>query len=151
MPTVRWLSVVLALLLAYSAANAQQVVGTVPTYTVLEIAFTGPTIGLGDAPARDVEFWARFRHESGSPTFQIHGFWDGGASFKIRFTPTRPGHWTLVEVHSNRDELRRQHEGAAVLATTSERHGFWEVDAESPGRRWYRRSDGSHQYIDDVG
>ncbi len=25
--------------------------------------------------------------------------------------------------------------------------GFWEVDEASPGRRWYRRSDGSHPYI----
>jgi hypothetical protein len=70
-----------------------------------------------------------------------------GGAFKVRFCPTRPGRWTIVETSSNRAELQGQREGETVVAAASGLHGFWEVDQDSPGRRWYRRSDGSHQYI----
>jgi hypothetical protein len=137
---------------AVPAASAQVAAG--PIYGVVEIAFRGPTFGPTDAPARDVDFWVRVGHESGSPTYRIHGFWDGdgrggvrGNVFKVRFTPTKPGRWTLAEVHSDRPELNGEKEGDQVVATPSALHGFWEVDAGSAGRRWYRRSDGSHPYL----
>lgn len=123
-------------------------------YAVTELTFRGPTVGPSDAPARDVEFGVRFRHESGEPELRVHGFWDGdgrggarGDVFRVRFCPTRPGRWTLVEVASNRRELRDQREGEWVTVRASRRKGFWIPDAESPGARWYRRSDGSHPYI----
>ncbi len=118
-----------------------------PTYSVVDLALQGPPFSAIDNPVRDVELWAAFRHESGSPTHRIHGFWDGGASFRIRFTPTRAGRWTIVDVHSNRRELRGQLQGNEVVAEPAALHGFWMPDEQSPGRRWYRRSDGSHQYI----
>ncbi len=127
--------------------RAQEVVGSGRVYSVVEIPFTGPAFEPADAPARDVEFWVDLRHESGSPTYRIHGFWDGEDRFFIRFTPTSPGAWTLARVYSNRTALLGQKEGSRVVATPSDLHGFWEADPESPGRRWYRRSDGSHQYI----
>ena len=123
-------------------------------YSVMELNFEGPRQTPADAPARAVTFWARFRHESGSPAYRIHGFWDGdgqgqasGSAFKIRFTPTKPGRWTLEEVHSSSEQLDGQKEGAFVTAAPSDHSGFWIVDDESAGRRWYRRSDGSHPYI----
>lgn len=127
--------------------SAQVQVASGPVYGVTEISFTGPSFGPTDAPARDVEFWVRFQHESGTPVHQVHGFWDGGEVFRVRFTPTKAGRWTLVEVHSNRPDLRGQREGSHVVAAPSALPGFWEVDPDSPGRRWYRRSDGSHPYI----
>lgn len=123
-------------------------------YAVIELTFRGPAQGPRDIPARDVQFWVRFRHEGGAPEYTVHGFWDGdgrggleGDVFKVRFTPTRPGRWRLVEVHSNRAELKGQREGDWIVAVPAKRRGFWLVDEESAGRRWYRRSDGSHQYI----
>ncbi|HEX8204115.1 MAG TPA: DUF5060 domain-containing protein, partial [Isosphaeraceae bacterium] len=123
-------------------------------YSVVELPFRGPRLGPADAPARDVEFWVRFRHEGGRVEHRVLGFWDGdgrgGASgevFKVRFCPTEPGRWILAEVHSSAPELDGQHRGESVVAAPSDRHGFWMVDDASPGRRWYRRSDGSHQYI----
>jgi hypothetical protein len=128
--------------------------GTGEVYSVIELAFTGPSFGPASAPARDVEFWVRFRHESGAPEYKVHGFWDGdgagGASgnvFKVRFCPTKAGRWTLLEVHSNRSELLNEKEGDYVTATSSTRKGFWVKDAASPGQRWYRRSDGSRAYV----
>jgi Domain of unknown function (DUF5060)/Protein of unknown function (DUF4038) len=123
-------------------------------YSVLELTFDGPMQGPTDVPARDIDFWVRFRYESGSPEYKIYGFWDGdahggtsGSVFKVRFCPTKTGRWDLVEVYSNSQELNGQKQGQYVTATASDRHGFWMVDNNSPGRRWYMRSDGSHPYI----
>lgn len=141
-------------LAAPPALRAQRQAGAGPIYSVVELAFTGPTFGPADAPAKDVDFTVRFAHESGGATHTVHGFWDGdgrggarGNVFKVRFAPTRPGRWTLAAVESNRAELRGERQGDYVRAAPSAAHGFWEVDTASAGRRWYRRSDGSHQYV----
>lgn len=139
------LSAALALVAA-PALEAQTQVGSGRVYEVVEIPFTGPNFTATDNPVRDVNFWIDFRHDSGK-THRVHGFWDGGNAFAVRFTPTEPGRWTLAEVHSDRAELRDQKEGGFVVANASDLHGFWVPDEDSPGRRWYRRSDGSHQYI----
>jgi hypothetical protein len=142
----------MALLITNAYAAGEAVRGCV--FSVLEISFSGPLQSPSDAPARDVDFWVLFRHESGSPEHKVHGFWDGdgkgetsGNVFKVRFCPTDAGQWNLAEVHSNAAELDGQRKGDFVTATESDRHGFWVVDPESPGQRWYMRSDGSHQYI----
>jgi hypothetical protein len=127
---------------------------SVPLYGVHEIVFAGPACGPADTPARDVELVTRWRHESGRPTYAVQGFWDGdgaggaaGNIFKVRFCPTRQGKWTLVETTSNRPELSGQNQGYTVTCTASARPGFWIVDRDQAGGRWYRRSDGSHPYI----
>jgi hypothetical protein len=129
-------------------------VGKGEVYAVVELAFRGPRQGPADAPARDVDFWVRFRHESGAVEYKVHGFWDGdgrggvsGDVFKVRFSPTKPGRWTLAEVYSNDKQLHAQRQGDYVTARASKLRGFWVVDDESAGRRWYKRSDGSHQYV----
>ena len=123
-------------------------------YSVVEIAFEGPVQSPKDAPARDIDFWVRLRHESGLPEYRIHGFWDGdgnagtsGNVFKVRFCLTKPGYWDMVEVYSNAEKLNHQREGLHVTAVASDHPGFWIVDPQSPGSRWYMRSNGSHQYI----
>lgn len=123
-------------------------------FSVVELSFTGPAQAAKDSPARDIEFSARIRHESGAPTYTIPGYYDGdgrggaaGNVFKIRFCPTAPGRWTVAEVRSNVPALARQHEGAVIVATPSRHKGFWIVDPESPGRRWFKRSSGAHDYI----
>jgi len=123
-------------------------------YSVAEISFRGPAQGAVDTPGRDIDFWVEFRHESGSPEYRIHGFWDGdgkgggeGDVFKVRFCPTKAGRWVLAKVHSNKAGLSGQRQGDYVTAVKSDHPGFWVVDGDSPGRRWYMRSDGSHQFI----
>lgn len=143
-----------ALCLPGGAARAGSEAARGEVYSVVELTFEGPVLGPADTPARDVDFRADFRHESEMPTFRVHGFWDGdgaggvkGGAFRIRFTPTREGRWTLIEVRSNRRELDGQKEGDFVTAVASRNRGFWIPDARSPGGRWYARSDGSHQYV----
>jgi hypothetical protein len=126
----------------------------VPLYAVHEVIFSGPTYGPLDNPTAEVDLVTTWRHESGQPTYSIHGFWDGdgkgGASgniFKIRFCPTKLGKWTLVETRSNRLELNAQREGYGIVSVPSGNKGFWEVDSQASQGRWYKRSDGSHPYI----
>ncbi len=125
-----------------------------PRYGIHEVSFTGPALGPMDAPARDVELITRWRHESSGLTLAIHGFWDGdgkggvtGNVFKVRFCPTLVGTWTLVETSSNKLELDGQNEGHRIVCNDSDHPGFWLVDHEQAGGRWYKRSDGSHPYI----
>jgi hypothetical protein len=148
-----FLAVSLPLVLFCLQVRAEEIVKAA-VYSLAELTFNGPVQGPKDVPARDIDFWVRFRHESGSAEYKIHGFWDGdgkggmsGGVFKIRFCPAKSGRWDLVEVHSNKQELNRQKQGQYVTAVASDLPGFWIVDPESPGRRWYMRSDGSHQYI----
>lgn len=128
--------------------------GLCGVYSVLEISFEGPEQGPEDSPARDVDLLATFRHESGTREHAVCGFWDGdgrgglrGRAFKVRFSPTLEGRWDLVLVRSRSPELDGQRQGSHVTALASGHRGFWVADPESPGRRWYARSDGSHQYI----
>ncbi len=148
-----FLALLLPLIFVCHPLRAMEV-GKIGQYSVVELTFDGPVQGPKDVPARDIDFWARFRHESGSHEYKIHGFWDGdgkggtsGNVFKIRFCPTKPGRWELVELYSNKKELNGQKQGQYVTVVASDYPGCWIVDLGSPGRRWYMRSDGSHQYI----
>lgn len=144
---------VAGLLLTDSLHAAPEIART-PVYAVTEIRFAGPPQTSQDTPARDIDLQVRFRHQATGEERVIHGFWDGdgqggvnGNVFKVRFTPTVPGAWRLEEVLSNQKTLQGQKQGSVVAATVAEHPGFWLVDTDSPGRRWYRRSDGSHPYI----
>ncbi len=143
-----------ATLLALCRVAGADELSSVPVYSVAEIEFAGPHQSAKDAPARDVQLAATFRHESGSPQITVQGFFDGdghagieGNVFKVRFCPTKPGRWTIVAVKSNARQLDGRHRGDTLTAAESKLHGFWIPDDDSAGRRWYRRSDGSHQYI----
>ncbi|RMD76391.1 MAG: DUF5060 domain-containing protein, partial [Lentisphaerae bacterium] len=123
-------------------------------YGVVELSFSGPWQTPSDNPNLDVDFWVRFRHESGSPVYKIHGFWDGdgkggtsGNVFKVRFCPTKTGKWYLDEVYSNRSELKGEKQGDYIQVGASSHPGFWEVDGNSAGGRWFKRSNGDHPYI----
>ncbi|MCP5094640.1 MAG: DUF5060 domain-containing protein, partial [Chloroflexi bacterium] len=149
--------ITIACLLLLVLANVSTVaaiseIGSVGVYEVIEISFTGPTYGPADNPTLDVDFWADFQHESGSPTIRMHGFWDGdgngsatGNAFKIRFAPTESGKWYLNDVSANVTELDNAREGDYVTAIASTQKGFWIADPNN--NRWYMRSDGSHEYI----
>jgi len=126
----------------------------VQLYDVHEITLSGPTYGSQDNPTVDVDLVTEWQHESGRPAYKIYGFWDGdgkgqpeGPVFKVRFCPTMLGRWTLVKTISNKQELNGQKEGYSIVCTPSSHKGFWEVDPDAANGRWYKRSDGSCQYI----
>ena len=68
--------------LATLALPAQEL-AKADVYGVAELAFEGSPQTARQSPAKDVDFWVRIRHQSGSPEYRIQGFWDGGASGTI--------------------------------------------------------------------
>ncbi len=157
-PTDPGMILLLGILLHIIAAGPTVVSGaesaSVPVYSVSELRFSGPHQTEQDCPSRDVHLQATFRHLATATELTVHGFFDGdghgsntGNVFVIRFCPTLPGTWRIVSVRSTAAELNGQHEGLTLTATDSTLHGFWIPDRSSSGGRWYRRSDGSHQYI----
>jgi hypothetical protein len=140
------------ILFVFMTATMSAVVN-IPVYSVYELTFNGSDYKATDNPVRDVELVTTWQHEKGR-TVRIYGFYDGngkggaaGNIFKVRFCPVEQGTWTMISVHSNDKKLNNQNQGFQVTAVKSQNHGFWVVDRESPGSRWYKRSDGSHPYI----
>ena len=69
-------------------------------------------------------------------------------SSRSDFVRPSPADGLLAEVKSNARELDGQHRGATITATPPHTaKGFWLVDSASPGKRWYQRSNGAHDYI----
>ena len=96
---IRFLAVMMPLVCVCPSLWAVEIAQTAQC-SVVELAFDGPLQSPKDVPARDIDFWVLFRHESGPREYKIHGFWDGdgkggttGNVFKIRFCPTPPGRW----------------------------------------------------------
>lgn len=142
-----------SLIFLYVSGKAEAV-DTLPVYSVFEVEFAGSSYSVNDNPVRDILLLTTWMSEESRRTLHIYGFYDGngrgkaaGNIFKVRFCPTEVGTWTLTRVISNDRKLNGQHEGLKVSVTASEHHGFWMPDPESPGSRWYKRSDGTHQYI----
>lgn len=126
----------------------------VPLYSVYELTFQGTGYHAEDNPVKDIELVTVWQNRKSLKTLQIFGFYDGdgngspeGNIFKVRFCPVEEGLWNLISVRSNDEKLNKQHEGFLLTAIKSDNHGFWMPDPDSPGSRWYQRSDGSHQYI----
>ena len=144
----------LRVLLFFNNTAVQEGTAKVPLYHVYEVSFSGPSFKSIDNPVAEVDLITLWRYESGSPVYEIYGYWDGdgkggisGNVFKVRFCPTKTGNWTLVRTTSNKIELNGQKEGLMIDCIPSSHKGFWEVDQESNGSRWFKRSDGSHSYI----
>ncbi|KPV50130.1 hypothetical protein SE17_28735, partial [Kouleothrix aurantiaca] len=64
-----------------------------PLWGRFEQAFT--CAGSYASPAQDVALTATFRGPSGAE-LQVDGFWDGGATWRVRFMPSEPGHWSFT-------------------------------------------------------
>ncbi|RMF86469.1 MAG: DUF5060 domain-containing protein [Planctomycetota bacterium] len=134
---------------AQTAFGETSVVQETPQFHVIELACTGPMCGPMDAPARDVELSAVFRHAISGREIRVWGFWDGdgrggetGNVFKVRFCPDEPGLWRVVETASNCPELRGSLVGTEIRCRPSDHPGFWVAEGG-----WYRRSNGSLMYI----
>ncbi len=90
-----------------------------------------------------VKFGAVFRGPSQSKLI-VPGFWDGGQTWKIRFTPTLPGTWTY-RTYASESELKDTRGTVEVTASQSDnplfQHGgFLKVSAN---RRYLTYTDGT--------
>jgi Domain of unknown function (DUF5060)/Protein of unknown function (DUF4038)/Domain of unknown function (DUF5605) len=91
---------------------------TVEQWGLFELTLPGPSTGN---PFKDVTLTAAFTLEH--RTVQVTGFYDGDATYRIRFMPDAPGHWTYTTA-SSAHELA-SHAGAFTCTppTTPGNHG----------------------------
>jgi hypothetical protein len=104
-PLYRRLACPLALALCAASITCAACSGPLPwqrkraqVWRVWERAFTAEA--TYSAPASDVQLDVIFTGPDGSQ-FTVPGFWDGGQTWRVRFTPTLEGNWSYVTRCSN--------------------------------------------------
>jgi len=125
-----------------------------------------PAIGSPKLPV--VSKWARFEHSFHSTitysnalqdvtltvvftsplgeTNQVFGFWDGGKTWLVRFSPNLPGRWTFTSACSDKANKGLNNQTgefvctAAIATTRFARHGQIHVAGD---RRHFEHSDGT--------
>ena len=134
------------LLLGTLQAAALPVGSAVQQWRPAELAFTAETEIAEPFDYEHAHFSAVFTGPDGA-RLDLPGFWDGGHSWKIRFTPTRAGEWSFVTRFSNPDDRGlhgqsgRLCAGAPDTSPAIRRHGgFLRVSAD---RRFLTYSDGT--------
>ncbi len=92
-------------------------------------------------PYMDVDVWIDLK----GPGFEkrVYGFWDGGHTFKVRFTATKPGKWSYVSGSFPRDKGLCGVKGCFTAEDWSE-----EEKKENPARRGILRPDpAGHSFV----
>jgi hypothetical protein len=84
---------------------------------IFDIDLDGPRDGN---PFVDVRVAAEFRHEHRA--IVVDGFYDGGARYKVRFSPDMEGEWSYV-TRSNRRELDSRTGSFVCSPATARNHG----------------------------
>lgn len=134
------------LVLALSAIGitAQSTVAVdVPRWGLFEAAFTGER--PADNPLQDVELRVTFQSPS-KRSQTVRGFWDGGTTWRVRFSPGETGQWqftTAANPPGDRGLDGRTGAFRVVAAkggTLFERHGPVRVSAN---RRFLEHADGT--------
>ncbi len=78
----------------------------------------------------------------------VKGFWDGGNTFKVRFTPTVEGTWTYTTAGSTIANLTNHTDASGQIvvgAAASGEHGFLRVDSAHPNSFVY--DDGTRNFM----
>ncbi|HEV7607482.1 MAG TPA: DUF5060 domain-containing protein [Steroidobacteraceae bacterium] len=109
-------------------AHARLQSGEVHVWEVQEITFASERAYAN--PYVDVECWVDLE----GPDFKrrVHGFWDGGRTFKVRVVATRPGDWSWRAGANRADDAGLQGSGKfRAVAWTADELG------ENPNRRGF--------------
>jgi Protein of unknown function (DUF4038)/Domain of unknown function (DUF5060) len=102
----------------------------VPKWSVVEVNLTPSGSSSNWYTDANASVIGTFRGPAGV-TKRVNGFWDGGRSVKIRFTPTVQGHWTYRTSSSN-SGLNGKTGKFDCVKPTPPKHGFLRVDAIHP-------------------
>jgi hypothetical protein len=82
-------------------------------------------------PYTDITVTATFTGPGGVSK-KVTGFWDGGHSFKVRFTPTQQGTWAYAIASDPSDAGLTTSGSSTAGASSSGNHGFVRRDFASP-------------------
>lgn len=113
-------STLVALLAQSSTATAPGTTIEISQWSTYEMTLTAT--GRYDSPALAVDLTGVFNGPDGQ-NLVIKGFWDGGQTFRIRFTPTREGMWTFMTV-SDDPGLDGRLGNITVVKAKDGAHGF---------------------------
>ncbi len=116
--------VAVCILVAMSAHAAN-----VPQWSVHEISLE--MSGRYANPYTDVEVTAQFGGPDGVRK-TVRGFWDGGRTFRVRFTPTVQGEWTYAITSEPADTGLTVEGEFTATAPAAGSHGFLRRDTEFP-------------------
>src|SRR5436189_5035467 len=109
-----------------SAATKSPKLPVTPKWGRFEEAFTSAITYTN--PLQEATITVQFTSPLGE-TNQVNGFWDGGRTWRVRFAPDQPGHWTFVTTCSDTGNtgLNGQHGEFLCTSTIGEsrfrRHG----------------------------
>jgi hypothetical protein len=100
-----------------SPPDGAQLAGDVERWGMYEITLIGPSTGN---PYVDVQWSATF--SQGTQNIKVPGFWDGGSSYKVRFSPPTTGQWNYT-TSSAVPELNGKTGSLQVVEASVANHG----------------------------
>ncbi len=103
---------------------------------VYELVLSGPSTGN---PYMEVELAATFK--SGDASIEVPGFYDGGGTYRVRFSPPSQGKWTY-QTRSNVAALAGKKGSFRCVAPTGANHGPVQV----VNTHYLRYADGTPYY-----
>jgi hypothetical protein len=130
-------------------AVAAEVPTTAPQWQEVELTFTAERDTAN--PYTDTDAWVDFTHDDDA-VIRRPMFWDGGRTFRVRFTSTKPsGTWRWTTSDRDGDPGLRGRSGtlaaepaALERATIFTQHGFWSIP---PGGRNLIHADGQPRLL----
>ena len=102
---------------AFSHGAASLPAGAVERWGVFELELAGPASGN---PYREVSWSATF--VQGGTRVTVPGFWDGGGTYRVRFSPPTVGEWRF-ETRSNAPELDGKSGAFTAAPASPANHG----------------------------
>lgn len=117
-----------ALIAVLLAAGMPTFAAGVPVWAVNEIVLRASRTYSN--PWMDTSVSAEFRGPGGLTT-TVNGFWDGGQTFKIRWTPSAAGRWTYL-TQSADPGLNGKKGAIEATRPTAGSHGFLRRDPRNP-------------------
>lgn len=119
---------------------AQSIPATAPPPTAIQISqwstydLALTATGQDESP-RSVDLTGVFNGPDGQ-AMMVKGFWDGGQTYRIRFTPTREGTWTFMTV-SDDPGLDGRLGNITCIKAKNGAHGFVRQSPGASGRWMY--------------
>jgi outer membrane protein assembly factor BamB len=104
-------------LLSLAALGSGHSEPAIERWGVIEVTLPGPTSGN---PYQDVQWSATF--SQGDQHMTVPGFWDGGDTYRVRFSPPATGEWRY-ETRSATPELSGKTGTFTATAATGNNHG----------------------------
>lgn len=103
-------------------------VENVPLWSVHDLTFT--TSGQYSNPYTQIAMTATFTGPDKNQQV-VKGFWDGGKTFKVRWTPTARGTWSYI-TNSSDEGLNGKTGSFACTAPAASSHGYLRRDLKNP-------------------